>query len=804
MLDSNSTKLFISYAHADGAELARHLQRTTRDTSIASAVGAREFTANLLTDEQSRALLAQWSGRNTSALPAEADDLIRECGRLPLALSMIGATLRDEGPAYWKDILNLMHRSELASIQAQFPHYPHPTLFRAIQVSVDQLDAGSRERYFALAVLLEDMTAELPVLQTLWNAGESEARRFAKDLASRSLATRAGDAGAIGLHDLQLDYIRAQSPLRESLPLIHGALRLSAHVVSRDPHQFASQLQGRLLPYQIDPPVGNFLASITEAAPRPWLCPLHPGLSPPGGALIRTLAGHSDSVNGVALSADGRRAVSTSWDHTLKVWDVDTGREIPTFAGHSDIVHKVALSADGRYAVSASSDNMLKILDFHSGREVRTLSGHINIVTSRSIQVNRRGREVRTFMSPVVALSADGRRAAASDDQTLKVWDVDSGREVCILTGHTGSVYGVALSADGRRAVSGSDDQTLKVWDLDSGREVRTLAGHSDSVNDVALSADGRRAVSASSDNILMVWDLDSRTALNSLATHTDAVRGVALSQDGRRAISASTDCTLKVWDADTGREVRTLAGHAEPVTEVALSADGRRAVSSSTDCTLKVWDTDSGSELRTLEGHSSSTFTGVALSADGQCVIFASGDTTVKVWNLEMGREIVRTLTGHSDRVNGVALSADGRWAVSASRDTTLKVWDLEAGREIRTLTGHSRSVDRVALSADGRHAVSASWDKTLKVWDLEAGREIRTLTGHSRSVDRVALSADGRRAVSASMDKTLNVWDLETGDVIATFTCDAGALCCAWSGSGLIVAGDELGRVHFLSLEL
>jgi WD40 repeat protein len=147
------------------------------------------------------------------------------------------------------------------------------------------------------------------------------------------------------------------------------------------------------------------------------------------------------------------------------------------------------------------------------------------------------------------------------------------------------------------------------------------------------------------------------------------------------------------------------------------------------------------------------------------------------------------------------VAVSPDGRRAVSASHDETLKVWDLETGRELRTLQGHSSSVFGVVVSPDGRRVVSASFDNTLKVWHLETGRELRTLEGHSAEVYGVAVSPDGRWAVSASEDHTLKVWDLETGTPLATFTCDAPARCCAFADSRTIIAGDDVGRVHFLS---
>ena len=146
-----------------------------------------------------------------------------------------------------------------------------------MEVSFQSLKPEMQERYKALAVLLEDMAAPLPILQTLWNVDETEARRISRNLVDRSLAQSDSAGESIRLHDLQLDYVRAQYPDRETLELIHGAVRLSSHVIESDPGQFASQLVGRLLPYGDSPAIRQFTASLVQAAPGPGCGRWSPG-----------------------------------------------------------------------------------------------------------------------------------------------------------------------------------------------------------------------------------------------------------------------------------------------------------------------------------------------------------------------------------------------------------------------------------------------------------------------------------------------------------------------------------------------
>jgi WD40 repeat protein len=842
---------------------------TTRDAGIASSFGAREFTAELLADAEAREVLARWAGLQPQSFPPQAKAVIDECKNLPLALAMIGAQLKGKPARHWDIVLGYLRHADLASIKARFPE-PHTSLFRAIEVSFEALredDVEASQRYLALAVLLEDMAAAPAVQQTLWNVDEAEALKTSARFVDLSLAQRDQAVDGIRLHDLQLDYVRAHYPDQGALALIHGAVRLSAHVIEKHPREFASQVVGRLLPHRTAPAIQQFIDEISAGAPAPWLRPLHPALHPPGTPLLRTLEGHSDSVCGVVVTPDGKRAVSASQDNTLKVWDLDTGRALRTLKGHSNWVSGVAMTPDGKRAVSASWDNTLKVWDLDTGLELRTLEGHSNWVSGvavtpdgkRAVSASRdntltvwdldTGRALRTleghsYWVSGVVVTPDGKRAvSASGDKTLMVWDLDTGRALCTLEGHFGSVDGVAVTPDGKRAVSASADGTLMVWDLDTGRALRTLEGHFRSVTGVAVMPDGKRAVSASGDNTLKVWDLDTGRALRTLEGHSGSVDGVAVTPDGKRAVSASGDNTLKVWDLDTGRALRTLEGHSGYVSGVAVTRDGKRVVSASADKTLKVWDLDTGRALRTLEGHSDSV-AGVAVTPDGKRAVSASGDKTLTVWDLDTGHALrtleghfwwvagvavtpdgkravsasvdktlkvwdleigraLRTLEGHSSYVDGVAVTPHGKRAVSASDDKTLKVWDLESGRALRTLEGHSSGVSGVAVTPDGKQAVSASRDNTLTVWDLDTGHALRTLEGHSASVFGVALSPDGQRAVSASWDKTLKVWGLDTGLLIATFHCDGAARCCACVDNQRIVAGDDGGCVYILSLE-
>ncbi|MDA2913255.1 WD40 repeat domain-containing serine/threonine-protein kinase [Acidobacteriia bacterium AH_259_A11_L15] len=289
------------------------------------------------------------------------------------------------------------------------------------------------------------------------------------------------------------------------------------------------------------------------------------------------------------------------------------------------------------------------------------------------------------------------------------------------LTDHTDTVYAVVFSPDGRWLASGSGDNSVKLWDVATGRQVRVLLGHVAFVGGVAFSPDGRWLASAGGfkDHTVKLWEVATGREVRTLRGHTDTVWTVAFSPDGRWLASAGNDGTIMLWEVATGRELHTLQGHTQPIMSVVFSPDGRWLVSGSYDDTIKLWDVATGTEVRTVGRHPGSTWE-VAFSPDGRWLASGGRDKRIKLWEVGTWRE-VRVLRGHVDEVKTVAFSPDGRWLASGSGDKTVKLWEVATGREVRTLTGHTDWVQAVAFSPDGRWLASGSGDKTVKLWRRE-----------------------------------------------------------------------------------
>jgi WD40 repeat protein len=335
------------------------------------------------------------------------------------------------------------------------------------------------------------------------------------------------------------------------------------------------------------------------------------------GKEIKRYSAPARQVTATRFSPDGRFILSGS-GRAVRLWEAATGKLLRTYVGLPDgpVLAKDSLTGentiigDGVSTVAFSSDGRLALA---------SLGGLGTLVRRWEVAT---GKEVTAFVSRMphtVAFSADGRFAYIGDTGVVRGallrWDMDTRQHVA-FPGAAEEIRGLSLSQDGRLLLSGG--RQLQFWDAAAGKELafarqgakepkdlkeRLLRGGPIQANQtaVALSPDGRLALSASTSRELDLWDTATGDLVRTLKGHTEWVGTLAFSPDGRTALSGDGDGLLKLWDIAAGKELKTLRGHVGRVGSVAFAADGRRAVSGAEDGAVRVWDLEQGRELAAL-----------------------------------------------------------------------------------------------------------------------------------------------------------------------------------------------------------
>ena len=296
----------------------------------------------------------------------------------------------------------------------------------------------------------------------------------------------------------------------------------------------------------------------------------------------------------------------------------------------------ILLSAKQQYFISKEEyENIRKKLDkfnelcshfdIKDGEVLKTLEEYNKLLERGKTSDLYQAKKLIFETELTVSANIDQTESGAIDVKCLKK-----------LEGHSKQVYSLAISADVRRIVSGSWDNTLRIWDMESGLCLYTMKEDIDPVGSVVISPDGRRIVSGSDNGTLRIWDMESGLCLKTLVGHTNHFLPVVISPDGRRIVSGSWDRTLRIWDMENGQCLKILEGHTAGIPTVVISTDGRRIVSGSRDKTLRIWDLENGQCLKILEGHTDGIPT-VVISTDGRRIVSVSGDHTLRIWGFKM-----------------------------------------------------------------------------------------------------------------------------------------------------------------------
>ncbi|MFB9180316.1 WD40 repeat domain-containing serine/threonine protein kinase [Dactylosporangium sucinum] len=456
------------------------------------------------------------------------------------------------------------------------------------------------------------------------------------------------------------------------------------------------------------------------------------------GRCLRTLSGHDKPVQGAALDAAGRLAISGGWDGTARLWRLTSpGPPAPWSYARPRDAAELHHAADRAGALLDRADAAVAARDLAGAADA--------LRAARAVPGHERDRRVVDRWAALAATSE-----AAPRTGLLGAWPV----RTLPKTGET------VLSPDGRLAVLRTGHSLPPtVVELATGEPRYTIGGHGDAVTGLEFTPDARTMVTSCDDQLVRVLDAATGECRHVLKGHRAKVSSVAVGADGRHAVTAGADGTLRLWDIVRGRQVKVLQPHPGYVYAVALPGPGRIALAKRTGGDVCVLDTATGQCRLAMPGRSTGPRS-VAVTPDGRAG-FAPSLQGSSLWRIDLSSGELGLMTGHSGGI--VAVAAAGDVVLSAADDGTVRVWDAGSGECRQVLTGHTAKVTSVAPTADGWFALSGSVDGTVRAWDLRSGRCLQVLQGPPGTFVDVWLSADARTALATSRDDDSRVWELD-----------------------------------------
>ncbi|KAF9899339.1 hypothetical protein EC991_009083, partial [Linnemannia zychae] len=477
--------------------------------------------------------------------------------------------------------------------------------------------------------------------------------------------------------------------------------------------------------------------------------------------------GHTDHVVSIAYSPDGKHFVTCGRDKKLRRWDCPAATKGAVIFGHTNT------ASSGMFSYST--------VKRHEGDSDKTLQPTQTqpcwAKTTVHVSFDKRTSSI------VVSLSGSLVASASRESVYLKDKDPHAPTDQLTLTGHSKNVTCIAFSPDGKHIASGSEDKTIRIFNVSSGKLACQLMGHKSAVSSVEFSSTGDRIVSCSRGGNVRLWDssnlvesTEDSTAdrlLETLAYEGDRypLVSVAISADSRWVAAGGNDTAVRVWDTrnPTGTSPVTLRGNDAAVNCVTFSPDNVHLASGGSDGYVRIWDVEKNMEECVMKhgGSDGGSVKCLTYSPSGRQIASGGDNKKVKIWDVSTGA--TDPTLEHEDSVICLRFSKDETqlWAGSVNKKVYVHT-DIIHHPDTADFVHHADTASTAEFSKDCEQVAWSLGGKDVQLWNTSSGVPEKMLKGHSDCVERLLFSRVQNIIATASRDGRIGLWDSQTGKIL------------------------------------
>lgn len=362
--------------------------------------------------------------------------------------------------------------------------------------------------------------------------------------------------------------------------------------------------------------------------------------------------------------------------------------------------------------------------------------------------------------------SDNGFLFSGSDDKLIKVWSTSTNSFLYDLEGHTDCAYFLIMTKNDEFLISAGWDQKIIIWDWRNRAIHKTNTGHTNEIFYLVLTLNEQYLISGSRDMSVKVWNFAGDLELIADFSYGNSVFGIAITNDNKEIIATGFAETIKIFSLESKSELSTFSPGIGPIQCLAMTPNNKYLAFGSRTGKFLIWNYSDKTEYCSFNSHENS-LRNIACTSDNNYVISSSLDKTVRIFNLKLKVEEVK-LIGCGGWIYGIFLSVDNQFLLAGSTDKIMRMWKIGDKLRVKVIQGHPQAVSSVAVSRDGNIIATTCADKVVRKWNREDGTLVLQMYGHTDALWTITISYDMNYIISAGADKVIILWNYNTGEIV------------------------------------